>query len=348
MRHFVQLAHDHTDQYVARQYLSEKLDGMRAFWDGGVSRGLLAREVPYANTIKDDRYIEQEVRATGLWSRGAKVIHAPEWFLNQLPKFCIDGELWIERGKFQELRTIVSHLTPGPDWEKVKYVIFDKPAPPIVFADGEVKVSADIKLSFKGCLDWYIKRKGLVNPEFSITDFHHSLLFLKKNITQSKHFFIHEQIKLPDDEATAKALVDTMLESITEQGGEGLMIRDPWAVWRPERVYSILKIKKLRIGTAIVTGYTTGRRTDKGSKHLGRMGALIVEFEGKRLELSGFTDDERALADTGAYSWACDNPGMDCPDWIYNRLFPRGMEIKFQYRELTDDGIPKEARYLRG
>ena len=34
------------------------------------------------------------------------------------------------------------------------------------------------------------------------------------------------------------------------------------------------------------------------------------------------------------------------PDWITNHTFPRG-QVTFRYRELSDDGVPKEARYWR-
>lgn len=352
-RYFVQLAHDHTNEPLALKYLSEKLDGNRAFWDGGVSRGVIANSVPFANTVKDDRY-QGNIYATGLWSRGAKVIHAPEWFLDALPKFCLDGELYLGRSNFQELRTIVSTLIPDERWRRVTYNVFDKPSPPVIFEDGTVQVAADIQLQFKGCLDWYNKRKKIINPQYGVPDFHTTYLFLMRELKETENFKLHPQFQLPKIEYEAKQIVEFELERITSLGGEGLMIRSPWEIWRPNRVYSILKIKKLQYGTAVVIGYTTGRETDKGSKHLGRMGALIVNFQGKRLELSGFTDVERILKATDgtkpldlAFNWACTNPSYDTPAWIMNPLFPRGSVIKFIYRELTDDGIPKEARYLR-
>ena len=35
------------------------------------------------------------------------------------------------------------------------------------------------------------------------------------------------------------------------------------------------------------------------------------------------------------------------PDWFQGRHFKRGQTVTFKYRELTSDGIPKEARYWR-
>ena len=45
--------------------------------------------------------------------------------------------------------------------------------------------------------------------------------------------------------------------------------------------------------------------------------------------------------------FASANPGVDMPDWFQGRHFKRGQTVTFKYRELTDDGIPKEARYWR-
>ena len=46
-----------------------------------------------------------------------------------------------------------------------------------------------------------------------------------------------------------------------------------------------------------MVGFTSGRETHKGSRLLGKIGALIVDYQGKRLELSGLTDAEREFAD---------------------------------------------------
>lgn len=77
---------------------SEKLDGVRAFWDG---RRLL--------------------------SRGGKVIHAPDWFIAALPPFAIDGELWLGRGQFQQTVSIVRQKHPDKRWQQIQYQIFEVP-----------------------------------------------------------------------------------------------------------------------------------------------------------------------------------------------------------------------------
>ena len=86
-REFLMLAHTHnpTKEDIGGWFYSEKLDGMRAFWDGGVSSGLPKAQVPWANTDKDERLTKEEI-ATGLWSRYGNVIHAPENCTQELPR----------------------------------------------------------------------------------------------------------------------------------------------------------------------------------------------------------------------------------------------------------------------
>ncbi len=154
------------------------------------------------------------------------------------------------------------------------------------------------------------------------------------------------QVELPYGPEAVDAM-HLCLEEFTSRGGEGVIVRDPQSWWIPERSHKMIKIKKYLDAEAKVTGYTTGRATDKGSKLLGMMGALVTEFNGKRLELSGFTDAERELNNEEAFDWACDNPGEEVPDWIEAKHFPRGSIITFTYRDLSRDGIPQEARYYR-
>lgn len=95
------LANVYEDAAVdVRQYwVSEKYDGLRAYWNG---RELLTR--------------------TG------QVIAAPEWFLAGWPKQPLDGELWIGRGQFETLMSIVRDAVPSAEWREVSFMVFDLPA----------------------------------------------------------------------------------------------------------------------------------------------------------------------------------------------------------------------------
>ncbi|HID46026.1 MAG TPA: DNA ligase [Chromatiaceae bacterium] len=78
--------------------MSEKLDGVRAYWNG---RQLLTRQ--------------------------GRVLAAPGWFTESLPSFELDGELWIGRGGFEETLSIVSRDQPHSGWRRITYSIFEVP-----------------------------------------------------------------------------------------------------------------------------------------------------------------------------------------------------------------------------
>lgn len=80
-------------------WVSEKLDGVRAYWNG---RTLMTRS---GNTIK-----------------------LPVDLKNTLPNTALDGELWLGRQSFEKMNAIIhSHKTPNPQWGNVQYKIFDLP-----------------------------------------------------------------------------------------------------------------------------------------------------------------------------------------------------------------------------
>lgn len=80
--------------------VSEKLDGVRALWDG-----------------KSLRF------------RSGRTVVAPAWFTAKLPQTELDGELWIARGTFDTLSGIVRKTKPvDSEWQQVKYMVFELPA----------------------------------------------------------------------------------------------------------------------------------------------------------------------------------------------------------------------------
>ncbi|MDF1583658.1 MAG: DNA ligase [Methyloprofundus sp.] len=83
---------------VSQYWVSEKLDGMRARWDG-----------------------------QQLISRGGNLLNAPKWFTQDFPKTVLDGELWIARGEYQQTVSIVRKQQPHLGWKKIKFMIFDLP-----------------------------------------------------------------------------------------------------------------------------------------------------------------------------------------------------------------------------
>lgn len=344
-RELLQLAHtyDPEKHRPGGMFLSEKLDGMRAFWDGGITRGLESAEVPWANTKKDHINLDVKI-ATGLWSRYAKPIQAPAWFLDQLPNFPLDGELYIDRQMFQTVVSTVKKLNPiDAEWKHIKYMAFDVPIPSKVFEDGRVN-NPNYQKELVGCYQWAIGRK-LVIP--NCLDHASAYSFLTTYVKETEHVKVLPQKLLPFSTAEAIKMIEDELDAIMEVGGEGLILKNRNMIWTPTRNNSILKVKKLQDAEGTVIGYTSGKETDKGSKLLGLMGAIVLNYDYKRLELSGFTDAERDFGDSKATEWAYNSPGSIMPPWVNHTQFPIGSKVTFRYRELTNDGLPKEARYWR-
>ncbi len=326
-------------------FLSEKLDGTRCFWDGGISRGVLANDVPYANTYKDNR-LKEQVIATGLWSRTGKVIRAPEWWLNNLPCFTLDGELYCGLQGFQTLRKTIANFEPNDsDWKGVSYRVFDSPPPEAVFQSRDIKIRNDYSFRVVNALRW-AQNRGVQGVKIS-WGFETTLQWLSKKLpSYGNTISLVPQIRLSPRHLTAMEEMGHMLSEYITAGGEGVMLRRPESQWLPERSHNLLKYKPWNTADGVVTGYTFGEEGKTGQL-LGLMGALIIDFNGKKLKLSGFTHTQRAFNNPDYTRLAVDLPGVEAPEYVSHPLYPRGTTIEFKYRELSDDGIPKEARFWR-
>jgi len=346
-REFLQLAHtlDPVKHTIGGWFWSEKLDGQRAFWDGGISRGLAAADVPYANVEKHGRF-KQEVFATGLWSRYGQVIRAPDWWLNKLPKnIPLDGELWMGRGSFQDAMSTVKHHEATNAWSNVRFMIFDLPPIQAVLADGRIN-NTNFRKTFEGIQRWE-RINTDVNRFRPFMEFMSAQAFLRVNQIENDIVQILHQERLPLAQNAALEVIDKQCAKINQEGGEGIVLRKPESFWMPKRTLTLLKVKKLLDAEGEVIGCMSGRRTEKGSKLLGKMGSLIVKWNGKTFELSGFTDEERMFESDAMAAHAALYPGQEMPEWVVVHHFKRGSKVTFQYRELTKDGLPKEARYYR-
>lgn len=352
-REFLMLAHVFKgEEPIGSWFCSEKLDGCRAFWDGGFTRGKLCREVPFANVEKDARFL-REPRATGLWSRYGKAIQAPDWWLNRLPVGVpLDGELFAGRSEFQSLISIVKKITPGSEWNQVTYKVFDSPPYHAIFANGEIN-GTNFKKRFTG-IDY--PRSGSRSNSPGCWDFASVQRWMRGTLTENDVLQFHPQDQLDHSSARAAGEVRERLAAIITGAGEGLMLRHPTSFWVPQRSRQLLKAKGMLDAEAEVIGYVFGRETDKGSKLLGVMGAMIVKWNGRIFELSGFADEERWIcpasgegvgSEHSGYEFGCAHPGERVPDSFHNPQFPVGSRVTFKYRELSDSGVPKEARFLR-
>lgn len=162
-REFLQLAEtfDPEKHSIAGWYVSEKLDGMRTLWDGGISRRLPVDQVPYAGLL-DPKTGQPKVKlkshATGLWSRYGNPIMAPDWFLDRLPPVPLDGELWAGRGNFQLAMSICRKDEPDQRFDQLDYAIYGMPSFDVLFQTGEIK-----NANFHASFDWEKIRQFVIS-----------------------------------------------------------------------------------------------------------------------------------------------------------------------------------------
>jgi DNA ligase-1 len=356
-REFLQLAdtYNPAKHQIAGFVISEKLDGMRCFWDGGISRGVRTELVPYASVL-DPKTGKRKAKikpvATGLWSRYGVPICAPDWFLNCLPACPLDGELWAGRGNFQQVTSICRGDEPDPRFDQIQYAVYSSPAVAYVFGSGEIK-NANFLATFDfDQIEKFVQSRLLDCPDFGFVvppaTFDSELLFLRENIpSQDDRVFVHQQVRLPNEEDAAREVANSFLEKVLDQGGEGVVIRNPAASWTPKRHKGLLKFKPFEDAEAVVVGYVAGREGKQGNV-LGKIGALIVRWNNVEFEIgSGLTFEEREFLHPADIDWARQFPGERMPDHAAGKHLRVGQTITFKYRELTDDGIPKEGRYWR-
>uniref|UniRef100_UPI0040479F16 DNA ligase n=1 Tax=Aliarcobacter sp. TaxID=2321116 RepID=UPI0040479F16 len=87
-----------TKHSIDNWYMSEKLDGIRAYWNG--------------------KYF---------LSKNGNIINAPKWFTKKFPKFELDGELWTKRNDFENIQNIVLDKIPSEKWSQITYNVFEVP-----------------------------------------------------------------------------------------------------------------------------------------------------------------------------------------------------------------------------
>lgn len=83
---------------LAGWWMSEKLDGVRAWWTG-----------------------------KEFLSRQGNIYHAPDWFVEGLPDYPLDGELWLGRKLFQRAVSIVRRQDKSEHWKDIRFLVFDMP-----------------------------------------------------------------------------------------------------------------------------------------------------------------------------------------------------------------------------
>ncbi|UTW14388.1 DNA ligase [Marinobacterium rhizophilum] len=174
---------------LTRYSVSEKLDGVRAYWNG-----------------------------QQLLSRSGYPISTPGWFTRGWPAIPMDGELWIDRGRFADVSAISRSYTPDDTlWRQVHYRVFDLPAHPATFEQRQRVLQQQLE---QIDLPWV----GIV-----------------------------EQTQLKD-----RAQLEAYLARVSALGGEGVILQRRNALYRIGRSNDQLKYKRYQDAEATVTGYLPG------------------------------------------------------------------------------------------
>lgn len=180
---------------VREYWVSEKLDGVRGYWDGAA-----------------------------LYTRGGNRITPPRWFTRGWPAEPIDGELWIARGRFEEVSALVRTAAPDPArWQEVRFMAFDLPAHPGAFQARLRELRALVRESGS---EWL----GVI-----------------------------DQVRVADVDE-----LDSMLAGVEAGGGEGLMLHHRESRYRHGRSEGLLKYKSHDDAEAVVVGHTAGKGKYQG------------------------------------------------------------------------------------
>ncbi|XPV69614.1 MAG: DNA ligase [Halarcobacter sp.] len=135
------------DENIQEWLMSEKLDGIRAYWNG---KELLTRK--------------------------GKKIYPPKWFIKNFPKFELDGELWSKRSDFENIQSIVMDKTPSKKWENISYNIFEVP-----------HAKGNFKQRLQKIKQWFEKNKNpkvVIIKQIKIKNKNHLDKFLKDIISK--------------------------------------------------------------------------------------------------------------------------------------------------------------------
>ena len=192
-------------------FACEYKHGLHCFWDGGLSRGQLLRDIPWVHT---PTYTSDLVTATGLWSTSLQPIPMSDAWLNRLPTIPIEGVIYKEAG--------------------VKYLgAVASPCLSEIFKSGPVYHRTTCgNFNLKRNLAWIKTRKEEVGAHFLScppnTSFERELKFLDMSLDTyggAAHLIQHKQLP----KVKSSAAITTM----KSQYPNGFTVRSPASIWTP-------------------------------------------------------------------------------------------------------------------
>ncbi|GAA5946598.1 hypothetical protein JCM10213_006641 [Rhodosporidiobolus nylandii] len=209
-------------------WISEKLDGIRAYWDG----------------------------QSTLWSRMGNAFVAPESFLKHLPKgTTLDGELFLGRDRFDETSGLVRTTIEGADWEKrweeMRFMVFDIPS----LADSPFEERQAALQSLFPVAPISTATASSVIDVAPVT----------RSKGKAKAAERDNVVRVVEQErCEGKEHLLRRLKEVAELGGEGLMLRQPQSRYIPKRSTTLLKVKTFHDAEARVIGHEPGKGKYEG------------------------------------------------------------------------------------
>lgn len=178
--------HDAVEDY----WISEKLDGVRGYWTG-----------------------------KQLLTRNGNVLSPPSWFIKGWPTIAMDGELWSERGQFEQISGCVRRKhSDQACWKNLKLMLFDLPHQANNFS-------------------------SRINTMRQLVSKNHS-----------PYLAMVPQIKLTDN-----IQLYALLDNVVDNNGEGLMLHLASANYQSGRSKNLLKLKKYQDAEAKVIAHIAGK-----------------------------------------------------------------------------------------
>ena len=234
----------------------------------------------------------------------------PEWFSDLMPEENLDGELWCGRDNFNAMG-VVRKLKPDPDeWIPVKYIVYDLPDYEGTFHERLIQLGKIIQREGK---KWMKVREELPEP-YCYLDY---------------PVVIAEQIKIDSFEQ-----MDTYYKSIIDNGGEGIMIKDPQSQYQDGRSNYMLKVKPSFDEECIIVDYKIGN-----GKYSNMLGGFICKPLNNHDTYHVIdTDEKHEFALSGMDDEIREN---------YKITHPIGTVISYEHSGKTATGKPRFGRYLR-
>lgn len=248
------------------------------------------------------------------YSRQGKPYSSPPWFTKCFPDRFIDGELWISREDFEKMGTVRKKVPVHSEWMEVSFQAYD-----LIDCEGgfDERLKELLKIVKETTKKWNIYRKKLGKEDERFLTLKCPLRFVTQTPIKSREH------------------LQELYQKVIDQGGEGIMIKDPKSLYEAgKRSKYLLKIKPNFDEEGIVIGHKKGK-----GKYTDHLGAFIC----------------KQLINHGPYSSVDENKdhifsisGMD--DEVRNNYLethPVGTIITYQHSGKTGKGVPRFGRYLR-